>query len=169
VEASLFVFFVLGLYNKMYVKMREFNAMQKQKPNENIMLIIWIQALLATVGSLYFSEIKGFVPCELCWIQRIFMYPLVIIYGVSALKKDIDIALPGLILSGIGMFISAYHYLIQKMPALQQSGEACGVIPCNIEYINYFGFVTIPFLAGIAFIVIFVLHLILMKETRGNK
>src|SRR5699024_11296212 len=88
---------------------------------------------------------------------------------VAALKKNIDIALPGLILSGIGMFISVYHYLIQKLPALKQSGEACGVIPCNTEYINYFGFVTIPFLAGVAFIVIFVLHLILMKQSRGNK
>src|SRR5699024_12031322 len=91
-------------------------------------------ALLATVGSLYFSEIKGFAPCELCWIQRIFMYPLVIIYGVAALKKNIDIALPGLILSGIGMFISAYHYLIQKFPALDRKSTRLNSSHVSISY-----------------------------------
>ncbi|MBU5468361.1 disulfide bond formation protein B [Virgibacillus sp. MSJ-26] len=135
--------------------------MQKQSQTENLMLLIWIQALLAVAGSLYFSEIKGYVPCELCWIQRIFMYPLVIIYGIALLKRDIKIALPGLILSGIGMFISAYHYLLQKWPALQQAGDTCGIIPCNTEYINYLGFITIPFLAGVAFIVIFVIHILI--------
>lgn len=140
--------------------------MHKQNYTENLMLLIWVQSLIAVAGSLYFSEIKGFVPCELCWIQRIFMYPLVIIYGVAALKKDIKIALPGLILSGIGMFISAYHYLIQKWPVLQQTGDACGIIPCNTKYIDYFGFITIPFLAGIAFIVIFVLHIVVLKQIK---
>jgi len=140
--------------------------MNKQSRTENLMLLIWIQALLAVAGSLYFSEIKGYVPCELCWIQRIFMYPLVIIYGVALLKRDIKIALPGLILSGIGMLISAYHYLIQKWPALQQAGDTCGIIPCNTEYINYLGFITIPFLAGVAFIVIFVIHILILKHAR---
>src|SRR5690625_7600016 len=95
----------------------------------------------------------GFTPCELCWVQRIFMYPLVMIYGVAAFKKDLSIALPGLFLSGIGMFISAYHYLLQKLPSLQEVGASCGIVPCNTEYVNYFGFITIPFLAGTAFIV----------------
>ena len=140
--------------------------MNKQSRTENLMLLIWIQALLAVAGSLYFSEIKGYVPCELCWIQRIFMYPLVIIYGVALLKRDIKIALPGLILSGIGMLISAYHYLIQKWPALQQAGDTCGIIPCNTEYINYLGFITIPFLAGVAFIAIFVIHILILKHAR---
>src|SRR5699024_11147875 len=126
--------------------------MQKQSQTENLMLLIWIQDLMAVAGSLYFSVIKGYVPCEFCWIQRFFMYHLVIIFGIALLKRDIKIALPGLILSGIGMFISAYHYLLQKWPALQQAGDTCGMIPCNTEYINYLGFITIPSLAGVAFI-----------------
>lgn len=97
------------------------------------------------------------------------MYPLIVIYGVAAIKKEIQIALPGIILSGIGMFVSLYHYLIQKVPALQEVGGACtGGVPCNAVYVNYFGFVTIPFLAFIAFVVIFVLHILLMKEQRGK-
>ncbi|MGP4065903.1 disulfide oxidoreductase [Oceanobacillus sp. M65] len=139
------------------------------KKAENLLLLIWAQAFIALAGSLFFSEVMGYVPCELCWIQRILMYPLVIIYGVAAFKKQVSIALPGLILSGIGMFVSLYHYLVQKLPALQDAGDACGLVPCNVAYVNYFGFITIPFLAGIAFIVIFVLHLLLIKEIKENK
>src|SRR5699024_4723023 len=143
--------------------------MNDEKPNETLLLIIWVQALLALFGSLYFSEIKGYVPCELCWIQRIFMYPLVIIYGAAVLKRNLTIAIPGAILSGIGMLVSIYHYLIQKVPAMQESGDTCGIISCNAEYINVAGFITIPFLAGVAFIVIFVLHIILWKQDRREK
>lgn len=140
--------------------------MEKSKTNETILLIIWIQALIATLGSLFYSEIMGFIPCELCWIQRIFMYPLVMIYGVSAFKRDLSIALPGLFLSGIGMFISTYHYLLQKLPALHEVGSTCGLVPCHTQYVNYFGFITIPFLAGTAFIIIFTLHVVLLKQSR---
>lgn len=143
--------------------------MNEEQPNETLILLIWVQVLLAMFGSLYFSEIKGYVPCELCWVERILMYPLVIIYSVAALKKNVTIALPGLILSGIGILVSFYHYLLQKVPAFQTAGESCGVVPCNAEYINYAGFITIPFLAGVAFIVIFVLHIILWKQVRGEQ
>ena len=142
--------------------------MTKGKINENLLLLIWGQAFIALAGSLFYSEVMGYIPCELCWFQRILMYPLVIIYGAALFKKDLSIALPGLILSGIGMFVSIYHYLVQKLPALEEAGGACGLVPCNVTYVNYFGFITIPFMAGVAFIVIFVLHLILLKQQRSN-
>lgn len=144
--------------------------MQKlTKRAENILLLIWVQAFLATTGSLFYSEVMGYVPCELCWYQRILMYPLVVIYGVALFKKDIKMGLAGLFLSGIGILVSTYHYLIQKVSAFQELGGSCtGGVPCNAIYVDYFGFITIPFLAGVAFIVIFVLHLILLKEQRRN-
>src|SRR5690625_7613478 len=108
----------------------------------------------------------GYEPCELCWVQRILMYPLVVIYGVAALKKNVSIGLPGLILSGIGMFVSIYHYMIQKLPALQESGGMCGTVTCNLQFVYYFGFVTIPFCAGTAFMLIFVLHMFLLRKHR---
>ncbi|MBP1968991.1 disulfide bond formation protein DsbB [Virgibacillus natechei] len=138
--------------------------MKKDQLNENILFFIWGVSFIAVAGSLFYSEVIGYEPCELCWIQRIFMYPLVVIYGVAAIKKDISIALPGLILSGIGILISIYHYSIQKIPTLQAAGDACGTVSCNVQYVNYFGFITIPFLAGIAFIIIFVGHLIILKR-----
>src|SRR5699024_11546405 len=64
------------------------------------------------------------------------------------------------------LFISAYHYLLQKLPSLQEVGASCGIVPCNTEYVNYFGFITIPFLAGTAFIVIFTLHIVLLKQSK---
>lgn len=143
--------------------------MKESKVSETVLLIIWAQTLVAVLGSLFYSEILGYIPCELCWIQRIFMYPLVIIYGVAALKKDLSIALPGLILSGIGFFISLYHYLVQKLPALQEVGGSCNNIPCNLQYVNYFGFITIPFLAGAAFVIIFILHSVLLKFIGGKE
>src|SRR5690625_3653058 len=142
-------------------------VMNLSKREELIMLIIWAQSLLATMGSLFYSEIIGYVPCDLCWIQRIFMYPLVIIYGLALIKKDTKIALPGIILSGIGLCISIYHYSLQKVPFMQNAGGFCGEIPCNLQYVNYFGFITIPFLAGIAFIVIFISHLYVLYQQKS--
>ncbi|GAB3060475.1 disulfide oxidoreductase [Virgibacillus ainsalahensis] len=138
----------------------------KSKTVENLLFLIWGMAVIATAGSLYYSEIMGYVPCALCWIQRIFMYPLIIIYGVALVKRDTSIALPGLILSGIGMLVSIYHYLVQNLPVLKDAGEGCGPVACNLKYVEYFGFITIPFLAGTAFIIIFILHLIILKQQK---
>lgn len=142
--------------------------MENTKSSETLMMLVWAISLLAVMGSVFYSEVMGYEPCELCWVQRILMYPLVVIYGIATLKKNTSIALPGLILSGIGMFVSIYHYTIQKLPALQESGGMCGSVPCNLQYVNYFGFVTIPFLAGIAFISIFVLHIFLLRQHGRN-
>lgn len=138
--------------------------MNPLKQSENLLLIMWTQALIALIGSLFYSEIIGYEPCKLCWIQRIFMYPLVVIYGVALVKKSLQIALPGLILSGVGMVISIYHYALQKFPVFQKTGDICGTIPCDLQYVNYFGFITIPFLAAISFMIIFLLHIVLIRR-----
>jgi len=126
----------------------------KEQKIEFAMLAAWVVALTATLGSLYFSEVKNFIPCELCWIQRIFMYPLVITLAIASVKKDAKQAYYTLPLSLIGMGVSLYHYMLQKIPLLSSAGEACGLIPCNFEYINLIGFITIPFLAFLAFLFI---------------
>jgi len=133
------------------------------KKAEKLLFIVWTQSLLATLGSLYFSEILGYIPCNLCWIQRIFMYPIVILSTVALIKKNQDISYATVYLSGIGLLFSLYHYGLQKIPFLGDASGICGSVPCNLQYINYFGFITIPFLAGTAFIVIFVSQLLLNK------
>jgi disulfide bond formation protein DsbB len=116
--------------------------------------LAWLVSIGATVGSLYFSEIRHFVPCALCWWQRIFMYPLVVVLGVATFRQDVQAWRTALPLSLVGLGTSTYHYLIQKVPGMAPPASCASGVPCGAEYINWFGFVTIPFLAGTAFLII---------------
>jgi disulfide bond formation protein DsbB len=111
-------------------------------------------AISATVGSLYFSEVRAFVPCVLCWWQRIAMYPLVVVLGVATFRQDRGAWVYALPLAVIGLGTSVYHYLIQKVPGLAPPAMCAVGVPCTAQYVNYFGFVTIPFMAGVAFLLI---------------
>lgn len=129
---------------------------------ENGLLFSFAVALIATIGSLYLSDIMRFEPCKLCWFQRIFMYPLTILLGIAAVRKDYRITGYILPLSVIGGCISLYHYSIQKVPFLHKAaveGNACGRIPCEYDYLDWWGVVTIPLLALIAFALIIYLQL----------
>lgn len=119
--------------------------------------LAWLVSLVAVGGSLFFSEIMHFEPCKLCWFQRIFMYPLTILLGIAAYKNDEGIIPYARTLSVIGLFISLFHYLEQKVPGLHNVLPCTTGIPCNGQYINWFGFMTIPFLAFIGFGLITVL------------
>ncbi|MBA4535607.1 disulfide bond formation protein B [Bacillus aquiflavi] len=131
---------------------------------ESFLFIPWAVSVIAMFGSLYFSEILQYEPCELCWYQRILMYPLVLLLGIAVIKKDDKIASYSLWMSGIGGLISLYHYLIQKVPFFADRALSCGRIPCTGQYINWLGFITIPFLALVAFIIIFIFSLLLWKN-----
>ncbi|KHF40925.1 disulfide oxidoreductase [Halalkalibacter okhensis] len=139
-----------------------------KKQVENLSIVAWVTALVATLGSLYFSQVRMYEPCTLCWYQRIVMYPLVIIFIIGIIKKDATVALYSAVLSFIGMGLSSYHYMLQKVPVFTQSAPACGRVPCTGAYINWFGFVTIPFLAMTAFIIIFVCSLFMLKLTKED-
>ncbi|MGG6447677.1 disulfide oxidoreductase [Pseudobacillus badius] len=126
----------------------------------------WIISVIATLGSLYFSEVKEFIPCELCWLQRIFMYPLAIILGIAAFYNETNLKKYVLPLSVIGGLISIYHYLVQKVPGFAGVKPCVQGVPCNTQYINWFGFVTIPFLALMAFTLISILMIILFIKDK---
>jgi disulfide bond formation protein DsbB len=131
------------------------------------LLLSWVAAIIATLGSLYFSEVMHFIPCTLCWYQRIFMYPLTIILGVAFYRNDQGIYRYVLPLSIIGMLISGYHTLLQKLPYLQQFEMCTTGVPCSKDYINWLGFITIPLLAFIAFTIITVSLLILSRRPKA--
>ena len=133
---------------------------------ESCLFLAWAASVIAMFGSLYFSEIRQFEPCELCWYQRIVMYPFTVILGIAYVKKDYKIALYSMILSAIGGCISLYHYSIQKLSFLAETAPACGRVPCTGQYINWFGFITIPFLALSAFIIIFICSLLIWKKSK---
>lgn len=126
--------------------------------------LAWIVAIVATAGSLYFSEIKGFIPCTLCWVQRIFMYPLVIVLGIATYRRDQLISIYTLPLSIIGGLVALWHVLIQKVPALKEVGQCKIGVPCNTDYINWLGFITIPMLSLTAFVLITLLLSLSFKK-----
>ncbi|MGM7700310.1 disulfide oxidoreductase [Pseudalkalibacillus sp. Hm43] len=128
--------------------------------------IAWIISLVAVLGSLYFSEIAGFVPCQLCWYQRILMYPLAIILGVGLFLDEEKIHWYVLPFSVIGIFVSTYHFLHQKTDLFSKVGSCTQGVPCSGEYINWLGFITIPFLALMAFVGITVLMISRMKSSK---
>jgi disulfide bond formation protein DsbB len=111
-----------------------------------------VPALTAMLGSLYYSEIAGFFPCTLCWYQRILMYPLSLIILVGIIKQDDYLPSYVLPLSITGIFVSSYHYLIERGVFAESS--SCVGVSCAIKYVEYFGFITIPFMALTAFILI---------------
>ena len=119
-----------------------------------VLYIAFVQALIATLGSLFFSEILHFPPCILCWYQRICIYPLVLILAVCIMKKDKNAPYFVLPLSLIGLGISIYqNLLIYKV--IPESLAPCTIgVSCTTKYIAYFGFVTIPFLSMLAFLVV---------------
>ena len=128
--------------------------MSAKERNLLLLAFAWLVAITATAGSLYFSQVRGFIPCELCWYQRILMYPLVIILGIAVYKGDVRIRPYVVALAGVGGLISALHYLEQKLPGFHPTACKATPIPCNLQYVNYFGFVTIPLMALTAFLLI---------------
>ena len=120
---------------------------------------IWLAfavAAVATVGSLLYSEAFHYVPCRLCWFQRIAMYPLAIVLLVGAIRREAVVKFYALPLALIGLALSIYHNVVQFFPSLE-GGSCDPAVPCSARSIEMFGFMDLPFMAGVGFIVIAVL------------
>jgi disulfide bond formation protein DsbB len=119
-----------------------------------------VVAVVATCSSLYYSEAVGFTPCEFCWFQRIIMYPLAVLLVTAIVTRTRLGPQFIVVLAVIGLGLSAYHYQLQLFPA---QGEVCSAggegVPCSGKYIEEFGFITIPFMAGCGFLTILLLQL----------
>lgn len=133
--------------------------MSKSTSNHNVYYYAaaLVVAISATVGSLFYSEVKNFVPCSLCWYQRIFMYPLPIILGIAVYYNEAVIKKYILSVAAIGWLIALYHVLLQKIPAMKAIEPCKQGIPCSVDYVNYLGFITIPMLSLTAFTLIIIL------------
>jgi disulfide bond formation protein DsbB len=122
-------------------------------------------ALIAMSGSLYLSEIAHLLPCSLCWYQRIAMYPLVFVLGVGTLRGETSVWRYAMPLAVVGLLIAAYHVTIQWMPSLDVGACAVGA-PCSGRYVAVFGFISIPTMAGAAFLLIISLLFLLRAVER---
>ena len=114
----------------------------------------WLIATMATLGALFMSEIMGFAPCVLCWYQRIFMFPLVLILALGLFPFDPKVVRYALPLAAIGLLVAGFHVLL-TIGIIPEALAPCRQgIPCKTIQVEWFGFVTIPLLSFFAFVVL---------------
>ncbi len=125
---------------------------KETKTNEILPYLAWLIALVATVGSLFFSEIMQLPPCVLCWYQRIAMYPLVLIIGVGIVTRDSRMKNYAMPISLAGLAISIYHNLLYYGILPESIAPCTEGISCTSRQIEWLGFITIPLLALTSFV-----------------
>lgn len=114
--------------------------------------VIWLVSLLATLGSLFFSEVMGLPPCVLCWYQRIAMYPMVVITSVGLLSRDRRVASYLWPLVLVGLAVAVYHNLLYYHLIPESITPCAKGVSCTDRQIEWLGFITIPLLALVAFV-----------------
>lgn len=125
--------------------------------------LAFVVAGTAMAGSLYFSEVADYVPCKLCWYQRIAMYSLAVILLVAAAKRDHGVTTYALPLAVIGAGISTYHYLLEWFPSIET--DVCSIdVPCTTIWFREFGFATLSFMALSGFLLIIALMVALQTR-----
>lgn len=125
----------------------------------------FVVSLVATLGSLFFSEVAKFQPCILCWYQRIFMYPQPVLLYLGILRKETVLKPYLTALNLVGLGIALYHYLLQIQPKLLTAPCVTGDVSCVRSYTFYFGYITIPLMAATAF----ALNLLFISFTASKK
>ncbi len=118
--------------------------------------LMTVVAVAATSSSLYYSEVVGFIPCEFCWFQRTMMYSLAVLLVTALVTRSRLDSRYVSVLSLIGLGLSTYHYQLQLFP--EQSAVCSSVVPCTGRYVDEYGFITIPFMAGCCFLTILLLQ-----------
>jgi disulfide bond formation protein DsbB len=135
--------------------------------NWPLVFACWLLAVIAALGSLFFSEVMGHAPCVLCWYQRICMYPLVLILPAGLFPFDRNIARYALPLSLSGLLIAVFHLLLAAGYIPESIKPCVQGIPCTEVQIVWLGFVTIPLLSAISFMLISAL--LILAHHRSTK
>ena len=130
----------------------------------NILFVTWLLVSISTAGSIFFSYVMEFAPCVLCWYQRIFLFPLVIILAVGLLPFDKSAVKYALPLAIAGWLTALYHNLLYS-GIIPESIQPCSKgVSCTEEYIDLFGFLSIPMLSLLSFSAIITLLIILKRR-----
>lgn len=154
-NVAIVLFLLLLLHSRLTGKESGVLKIALKKINEYGVRIAFVVALVSTAGSLFLSEVAGFVPCVLCWYQRVLMYPLVFITGAAIVAGDRNIRRFVLPMSVVGVFTSAYHYYLQNNPNPLVPCSTIGFsVSCSERYSTTFGFITIPYMAFTGFVAI---------------
>lgn len=136
--------------------------------------IIFLMTIGGTATTLLYSEVFGFIPCSLCWLQRVALYPQVFIGAVAYKVKDTSrFPLYGIALSVFGFVVAVYQYIYQMLPTeVLQSGVlpclADGSADCSKTVMEVFGFVTFPFLSAVIFLFLGMLYVHMWRARRES-
>lgn len=120
--------------------------------------------MLAVAGSLYYSQVAHFEPCTLCWWQRVYMFPLLLILGIAWWRGDVSVkkyAMPLAVISGL---LAAYNSYLQQWPPVGHPCVFGGLVDCSTRYVFVWGFITIPLLSLIASVLI-IMSLLVWRPT----
>jgi disulfide bond formation protein DsbB len=133
---------------------------------------VWLAFLVAavsTVGSLYFSESAGYVPCRLCWFQRIAMYPLTVILLVGAVRRDPAVRWYAGPIALVGAGVAGYHVMLERWPSLDTGACDASGPSCTFVWFEEFGFVTLATMALVGFLTILTLLFVRFPDTLDER
>lgn len=119
---------------------------------QRAVLLSAIVAITATTGSLFYSDIAGYTPCKLCWLERIFMYPQAILLTAAHLWQDRTILRYSILLTVPGLLLAGYHYLLQIGVFVTTTCSTVGFsLSCSDRFFLTYGYITIPMMCLVAF------------------
>ncbi|MSR78971.1 MAG: disulfide bond formation protein B [Candidatus Taylorbacteria bacterium] len=152
------VLIIVALLARRFSKQRRIHELSESILSifsSHALLIGFLTALMSMIISLMYSDVIGYEPCKLCWVQRIFLYPQVVIFGLALWKKTRDSDIYCLFLSVIGAVIAGFHYYAQSFnPSALPACDAAGGASCAVRFFMEFGYVTIPLMSFTSFIFI---------------
>jgi disulfide bond formation protein DsbB len=135
----------------------------------NLIFFSWLTACVATAGSLFFSEIMGYPPCSLCWYQRIFMYPLVLVFLPAVISTDRAVVKFSLPLVVTGWLISVYHNLVYYGVVPETLSPCSQGVSCKAKFVQWLGVIDIPQLSLLAFTLLLITMVLLWRIIQNEK
>jgi len=164
VSNLVFVAIVIGVWVNKNFKEKVFSFI-----NKNILQILFVTTITAVVGSLAYSNIVGFPPCELCWAQRILLFPQALVFFMAMLKGDKSLIKYMLPLTFIGIAIAFYQSLAHW--GFNSTLLDCTAIggDCAKVYVLEYGYITIPFMSLTVFVYMAALSLVYLKSRNGKQ
>jgi len=140
------------------------DADDRVDPNWALLFACWLIVTGATLGSLFFSEVMELPPCNLCWYQRVFMFPLPLILFMGLFPFDAKVVRFALPVAVFGWLTAGYHTLLH-VGVIPESVSPCSQgVSCTTSHLNLLGFLSIPLLSLIAFSAVLALLMVLRKR-----
>jgi len=137
--------------------------------SKNVLLLGFLATLGALIGSLYYSEFIGFEPCKLCWIQRIFLFPQVLLFGIALWKKQYTVLIYSVALSVLGGLVAIYQYLTQ-MTNIHPIGCSIDTLAsCSQRLVFAYGYITIPLMSFTLFVFLILISTVYLKNNNSNE